>query len=99
MGGARPKNVVEDSAGLWIAKFPGRGATRTIARSYSDAPRFGLTLEAALAMIDRIKEVIESEWAGEVRRQGGTNPIVPPSLRRWPTRARVRDRRTGALTQ
>lgn len=25
MGGARPKNVVEDTAGLWIAKFPDRG--------------------------------------------------------------------------
>src|SRR6266542_5476501 len=25
MGGARPKNVVEDDAGLWIAKFPQRG--------------------------------------------------------------------------
>jgi serine/threonine-protein kinase HipA len=25
MGGARPKNVVEDEDGLWIAKFPARG--------------------------------------------------------------------------
>ena len=25
MGGARPKNVVEDSQGLWLAKFPDRG--------------------------------------------------------------------------
>ena len=25
MGGARPKNVVEDGAGLWLAKFPDRG--------------------------------------------------------------------------
>lgn len=25
MGGARPKNVVEDDEGLWIAKFPARG--------------------------------------------------------------------------
>jgi len=25
MGGARPKSVVEDSAGLWVAKFPDRG--------------------------------------------------------------------------
>ncbi|HEX6746964.1 MAG TPA: type II toxin-antitoxin system HipA family toxin [Longimicrobium sp.] len=25
LGGARPKNVVEDDAGLWIAKFPQRG--------------------------------------------------------------------------
>ncbi len=25
MGGARPKNVVEDAEGLWIAKFPDRG--------------------------------------------------------------------------
>lgn len=25
MGGARPKNVVEDGEGLWIAKFPARG--------------------------------------------------------------------------
>ncbi|HSU13278.1 type II toxin-antitoxin system HipA family toxin [Longimicrobium sp.] len=25
LGGARPKNVVEDEAGLWIAKFPQRG--------------------------------------------------------------------------
>jgi serine/threonine-protein kinase HipA len=25
MGGARPKNVVEDGEGLWIAKFPDRG--------------------------------------------------------------------------
>jgi serine/threonine-protein kinase HipA len=25
MGGARPKNVVEDADGLWIAKFPDRG--------------------------------------------------------------------------
>jgi serine/threonine-protein kinase HipA len=25
MGGARPKNVVEDSEGLWVAKFPDRG--------------------------------------------------------------------------
>ncbi|MCY1036720.1 type II toxin-antitoxin system HipA family toxin [Corallococcus sp. BB11-1] len=25
MGGARPKNVVEDDEGLWIAKFPSRG--------------------------------------------------------------------------
>lgn len=25
MGGARPKNVVEDDDGLWIAKFPARG--------------------------------------------------------------------------
>ncbi len=25
MGGARPKNVVEDDEGLWIAKFPDRG--------------------------------------------------------------------------
>ena len=25
VGGARPKNVVEDSEGLWIAKFPDRG--------------------------------------------------------------------------
>ena len=25
LGGARPKNVVEDDAGLWIAKFPERG--------------------------------------------------------------------------
>lgn len=25
LGGARPKNVVEDDAGLWIAKFPARG--------------------------------------------------------------------------
>ncbi|HET7553903.1 MAG TPA: type II toxin-antitoxin system HipA family toxin [Gemmatimonadaceae bacterium] len=24
MGGARPKNTVEDDAGLWLAKFPGR---------------------------------------------------------------------------
>jgi serine/threonine-protein kinase HipA len=25
MGGARPKNTVEDDAGLWVAKFPARG--------------------------------------------------------------------------
>jgi serine/threonine-protein kinase HipA len=25
LGGARPKNVVEDDAGLWVAKFPQRG--------------------------------------------------------------------------
>jgi len=25
MGGARPKNVVEDEEGLWVAKFPSRG--------------------------------------------------------------------------
>jgi serine/threonine-protein kinase HipA len=25
MGGARPKNVVEDAEGLWVAKFPDRG--------------------------------------------------------------------------
>ncbi|MFP2960664.1 type II toxin-antitoxin system HipA family toxin [Myxococcus sp. 1LA] len=25
MGGARPKNVVEDEEGLWVAKFPARG--------------------------------------------------------------------------
>jgi len=25
MGGARPKNVLEDSEGLWVAKFPDRG--------------------------------------------------------------------------
>jgi serine/threonine-protein kinase HipA len=25
MGGARPKNTVEDDAGLWVAKFPSRG--------------------------------------------------------------------------
>ncbi|HUF50411.1 MAG TPA: HipA domain-containing protein, partial [Longimicrobiales bacterium] len=25
MGGARPKNTVEDEAGLWVAKFPARG--------------------------------------------------------------------------
>jgi serine/threonine-protein kinase HipA len=25
MGGARPKNVIEDEAGLWLAKFPDRG--------------------------------------------------------------------------
>ena len=25
MGGARPKNTVEDEAGLWLAKFPARG--------------------------------------------------------------------------
>ena len=25
MGGARPKNVVEDSEGLWVAKFPAQG--------------------------------------------------------------------------
>lgn len=25
LGGARPKNVVEDEAGLWVAKFPQRG--------------------------------------------------------------------------
>jgi len=25
MGGARPKNVVEDDEGLWVAKFPARG--------------------------------------------------------------------------
>ena len=24
MGGARPKNVVEDAQGLWLAKFPDR---------------------------------------------------------------------------
>jgi serine/threonine-protein kinase HipA len=25
MGGARPKNTIEDDAGLWVAKFPARG--------------------------------------------------------------------------
>jgi len=32
MGGARPKNVVEDAAGLWLAKFPDRGDTWNNAR-------------------------------------------------------------------
>lgn len=33
MGGARPKNVVEDEEGLWIAKFPDRGDRWSNARA------------------------------------------------------------------
>lgn len=32
MGGARPKNVVEDGEGLWVAKFPDRGDKWSSAR-------------------------------------------------------------------
>jgi len=36
------------------------------------APRFSLTVDNAHGLIDRMRAIITSEWAAEIRRQGGT---------------------------
>lgn len=48
----------------------GRIARRT--NLVSNAPRFGLSVEQAHAIVDRMIDVVRSEWEGAVRRKGGT---------------------------
>ena len=103
MGGARPKNVVEDASGLWIAKFPARGD------KWNNAPveagllalarRCGIT--AATTRIERIGDaevlLVQRFDRERIPLEDGDVDVVGASADARPPRYR-RARMVSALT-
>jgi len=86
LGGARPKNVVEDDEGLWIAKFPQRGD------KWNNAPVEGGMLALAARCGIRTPEV-------RIERVGEDSVLLVKRFdREWTDGGYLRHRMVSALT-